>query len=204
MRVLLVVDVQNDFLPGGALAVKEGDKVVPIINRLQKSFDHVIATQDWHPAGHRSFASQYPGKQVGDIIELNGLAQILWPDHCVQRTPGSDFAATLDRSRFETVIVKGTDPQIDSYSAFFDNARRKETGLQKYLRENNLTDVFVAGLATDYCVKFTALDARQLGFSTTVILDACRGVNLKPTDVDESIKEMRDAGIHTLESNQIL
>jgi nicotinamidase/pyrazinamidase len=202
-RALILVDIQNDFVPGGALAVSEGDRVVPVANELQKHFDLIVATQDWHPAGHGSFASQHSGKHVGDIIELSGLPQVLWPDHCVQRTNGAAFHPQLDMSRVAKIFQKGADPEIDSYSGFFDNGHRRGTGLAEYLKGERVTEVFVCGLATDYCVKFTALDARQLGFETTLVADACRGVNLKPGDVDAAIEEMRQAGVKVISSAAI-
>ncbi|MEW6159654.1 MAG: bifunctional nicotinamidase/pyrazinamidase [Verrucomicrobiota bacterium] len=203
MNALILVDIQNDFVPGGALPVPEGDLIVPLVNQLQGHFDLVAATQDWHPANHGSFASNHPGKKPGDIIELNGLEQILWPVHCVQLTPGANFVARLDRSKLATVIPKGTDAGIDSYSGFFDNGHRKATGLNDFLRGRGVTDVFVAGLATDYCVKFTALDALGLGFKTHLIEDACRGVNLRPGDVPRAVEEMRAAGVEILQSRDI-
>src|SRR5262245_10541052 len=177
---LLLVDLQNDFLPGGALGVPQGDEVIPIANRLSRHFDLVIATQDWHPANHGSFAASHPGRRPGDRIQLAGLEQILWPTHCVQGSRGAEFAPGLDTTKFARVFHKGTDSLLDSYSAIFDNARRKSTGLDAYLSEQGITDVYIAGLATDYCVKYTAHDARELGFHTHVIGDACRGVNLRP------------------------
>ena len=201
MKALLFVDIQSDFLPGGALAVPEGDKVIPVANRLQTHFDLVLATQDWHPAEHGSFAANHPGKQPGDIIDLNGLRQILWPVHCVQNTPGAAFAPGLDTSRFTQVFQKGTDPGIDSYGAFFDNGHRKATGLGDFLKARKVTDVFIAGLATDYCVKFTALDAVALGFRTHLLADACRGVNLNPDDVARAIAEMKTAGVQVADSS---
>ena len=201
MKALLLVDIQSDFLPGGALAVPEGDKVIPVANRLQTHFDLVLATQDWHPAEHGSFAANHPGKQPGDIIDLNGLRQILWPVHCVQNTPGAAFAPGLDTSRFTQVFQKGTDPGIDSYGAFFDNGHRKATGLGDFLKARKVTDVFIAGLATDYCVKFTALDAVALGFRTHLLADACRGVNLNPDDVARAIAEMKTAGVQVADSS---
>lgn len=203
MNALIFVDVQNDFVPGGALAVPEGDAVVPICNRLSGHFELVVATQDWHPKNHGSFAASHPGHKIGDVIDLNGLSQFLWPVHCVQDTPGAAFVPGLDVSRVDRVFRKGTDPGIDSYSGFFDNGHRKATGLGDYLKQKGVTDIYVAGLATDYCVKFTALDARSLGFSTSVIEDACRGVNVKPGDVAGAVKQMRDAGIHILHSTQV-
>jgi nicotinamidase/pyrazinamidase len=202
-QALILVDIQNDFVPGGALPVAEGDRVVPIANRLQKHFDLIVATQDWHPANHGSFASQHAGKKIGDVIDLHGLPQVLWPDHCVQRSNGAEFHPDLDRSRVARVFQKGVDPEIDSYSGFFDNGHRRGTGLAEYLKSQGVTHVFVCGLATDYCVKFTALDARQLGFDTTVVVAACRGVNLQPGDVDAAIKDMHRAGIHAIVSTDL-
>jgi nicotinamidase/pyrazinamidase len=198
MNALILVDLQNDFCPGGALAVREGDAVIPLANELQKHFELVVATQDWHPKDHASFASNHPGKKVGEVIDLAGLPQVLWPDHCVQNTPGAELVKALDRSRIDRVFQKGTDRCIDSYSGFFDNGHRKATGLGEYLKSKNVTDVYVCGLATDYCVDFTALDAVQLGFKTHLFANASRGVNLKPGDVDRAIEDMRRAGVEIL------
>ncbi len=203
MRALILVDLQNDFVPGGALPVPEGDQVVPIANRLQQRFELVVATQDWHPRDHGSFAASHPGKQIGEVIDLNGLSQILWPVHCVQGTPGADLLPGLDRSRVARIFHKGTDPAIDSYSGFFDNGHRKATGLGDYLKEQGVDTVYVMGLATDYCVKFTALDARQLGFKAYLVEDGCRGVNLQPDDVTKAIEEMRRAGVEVVQSTQV-
>jgi nicotinamidase/pyrazinamidase len=203
MRALILVDIQNDFIPGGALAVPEGDRVVPVANEVQKKFELIVATQDWHPREHGSFAVNHPGKKPGEVIDLNGLTQILWPVHCVQQTRGAEFAPGLDTSRIAKVFQKGTDPAIDSYSGFFDNGHRKSTGLGDWLRERGVGDVYACGLATDYCVKFTALDARQLGFNVWLIEDACRGVNLKPGDSAEAIAEMRKAGVTVVQSRDL-
>jgi nicotinamidase/pyrazinamidase len=200
INALILVDIQNDFVPGGALAVPEGDQIVPLVNRLQRCFDLIVATQDWHPATHGSFANNHARRQPGDLVNLNGLPQILWPDHCVQNTAGADFVAALDQTRWSKVFQKGTCPEIDSYSGFFDNGRRHATGLGDYLQERGATDVYVAGLATDYCVQFTALDARHLGFKTTLIDDAARGVELKPGDVARAINEMKNAGVAVVTS----
>ena len=203
MCALILVDIQNDFIPGGALAVPEGDRVVPAANRLirEGKFDLVVATQDWHPREHGSFAANHAGKKPGEVIDLNGLPQILWPVHCVQGTPGAAFHRDLDVSRVAKVFQKGTNPGIDSYSGFFDNGHRKATGLSDYLKQQGVKEVAVCGLATDYCVKFTALDARQLGFDVTLIEDACRGVNLRPGDVDRAIQEMKDNGVRVVRSD---
>lgn len=202
MTALIIVDVQNDFCPGGALAVAGGDLVVPIINAMLPRFDVVVATQDWHPRDHASFAANQPGTRVGQVIELNGLAQVLWPVHCVQGTPGADLRADLDTSGLDGLFKKGTDPLVDSYSGFFDNGRRHATGLGDYLKQRGVTSVFVCGLATDYCVKWTALDALSLGFATTVISDACRGVELRSGDSARAIAEVQAAGGQVVVSSQ--
>ena len=200
MNALILVDIQNDFLPDGALAVPEGDQVIPIANRLQGEFDLVVATQDWHPANHGSFPANHPGKQVGGIIELNGLPQTLWPVHCVQDTAGADFPTALHRRQIQRIFQKGLDPEIDSYSGFFDNGHKKDTGLGNYLWREGVDQIYVMGLATDYCVKFTALDAVNLHFETYLIADGCRGVNLQPGDVDRAIIEMHQAGVTIVRS----
>lgn len=195
MRALILVDIQNDFLPGGPLAVPHGHEIVPVVNRLMPAFDLVVATKDWHPADHGSFASRHPGRKVGELIEHNGLPQILWPDHCIENTHGASFADGLDAGRIDRVFHKGVDAGIDSYSGFFDNGRRRATGLAEYLRKQNADELFIAGLATDYCVKATAIDARQHGFDTKLILDAVRGVDLKPGDCQRALEEMQTAGV---------
>lgn len=203
MQALILVDIQNDFLPGGALAVPAGDEVVAVANRLMECFPLIVATQDWHPANHGSFASQYPGRQAGDVIQLNGIPQILWPDHCVQGTWGAEFAPGLAIQRVHRVFHKGLDREIDSYSGFFDNRRLRSTGLGEFLRERGATEVAIAGLATDYCVKFSALDAIQLGFRVRVIQDGCRGVNLQPGDSARALQEMQDAGARMVSSLEV-
>jgi nicotinamidase/pyrazinamidase len=200
---LILVDVQNDFIPGGALPTQQGDEVVPVINRLQPRFDVRVATQDWHPANHGSFASMHPGRKPGETIDLNGLPQVLWPDHCVQESWGAELHSALEMGRVDQVIRKGTDPAIDSYSGFFDNGRRKATGLEEWLRGEKVTDVYITGLATDYCVLWTARDARELGFETHVIEDACRGVELNEGDIARAFAEMRELGIEVLRSGEI-
>ena len=204
MNALILVDIQNDFVPGGALAVGEGDRIVPICNALQSHFDLVVATQDWHPRDHGSFAANHPGRKVGEMIDLRGLPQILWPVHCVQNSAGAAFVPGLKTDRIDRVFQKGTDAAIDSYSGFFDNGHRKATGLGDYLKQRGVSDVYIVGLATDYCVKFTALDARELGFTTHLIADACRGVNLKPGDVDAAIEQMRQAGVKIENSAEVM
>lgn len=203
MKALILVDIQNDFLPGGALAVPEGNAIIPLVNTLAIRFPLIVATQDWHPRDHGSFAANHPGKKVGDIVDLNGLPQILWPVHCVQGTPGAAFTPELDTTRIQKVFQKGADPRVDSYSGFFDNGRRHATGLGEYLKGENVDAAYLAGLATDYCVKFTALDALQLGFETYLIEDACRGVNLKPGDVENAVEEMRAAGVVVASSRNL-
>lgn len=198
MDALILVDLQNDFLPGGTLAVPHGDEVIAVANEQQTRFDLIVATQDWHPANHQSFAANHPGKQIGDQVNVNGVPQILWPVHCVQDTHGASFAASLVRERWARIFQKGADPQIDSYSGFFDNGRIKDTGLGTYLRHLGVESVHVLGLATDYCVKFTALDAVSLGFRTCVILDGCRGVNLRPNDAQRAVEEMEAAGVNVV------
>jgi nicotinamidase/pyrazinamidase len=204
MRALILVDIQNDFLPGGGLAVPEGDAVIPIANCLQAAFPLVVATQDWHPANHLSFAANHQGKKPFEQIELGGLPQTLWPIHCVQNSPGAALSAALSRERIMKIFHKGTDPDIDSYSALFDNWHRRSTGLAEWLRQQGVSEIFIAGLATDYCVKFSALDAIQFGFQTKVIEDACRGINLGPNDVPNALAEMKRAGIGILQSTDIL
>jgi len=203
-RALIMVDVQNDFIPGGALPTVNGDDVVPVLNALQPRFELVVATQDWHPPDHGSFASNHPGHKPGEVIDLNGLPQILWPDHCVQHSHGAEFHRDLDRSRIDRIVQKGTDPAIDSYSTFFDNGRRKSTGLEDFLREHAITDVYLGGLATDYCVLWSARDALSLGFRTHVVADACRGVELQPGDIERAFEEMRSLGVNVLPASRVM
>ena len=198
LKALVLVDLQNDFLPAGALPVPDGDQVIPLANQIQQRFDLVVATQDWHPSNHASFAAIHPGKMPGDVIDLDGLQQTLWPVHCVQNTVGSAFAPGLDISRVRKIIQKGTDPGIDSYSGFFDNGHRKSTGLDFYLKQAGVTETFVLGLATDYCVKFTAMDALELGFATYVLVNACRGVELQTGDVAAALHDMATAGVQII------
>jgi nicotinamidase/pyrazinamidase len=204
MKALILVDIQNDFLPGGALAVPDGDAVIPVANRLQPLFPLVVATQDWHPANHGSFAANHPGKKPFEQIDLNGLPQTLWPVHCVQNTAGAELAPGLNRERISKVFQKGTDAGVDSYSGFFDNGHRRATGMAEWLKSHGVTDVHICGLATDYCVKFTALDAVKSGFKTYLIEDACRGVNLQTNDVNNAIAEMKRAGVLIESSAKIL
>ena len=204
MRALAVIDLQNDFCPGGALAVRGGDEVVPVANRLSPLFPLVVASQDWHPPDHGSFAASRPGRQPYDLDELAGLPQVLWPVHCVQGSPGAEFHPLFDRTRVARVFRKGTDPAIDSYSAFYDNGRRKSTGLGDYLRQQGVTELTILGLATDYCVRFTALDGRWLGFGITVVKDGCRAVELVDGDGERAFDEMRAAGARIITSDELL
>lgn len=203
MTALLLVDIQNDFLPGGALAVKNGDEVVAVANNLMHQFELVVATQDWHPRNHRSFASQHPGRNAGEVTTLDGLPQVLWPDHCIQGTRGASLHEDLNTERIDHVVRKGTSPNIDSYSGFFDNDHRQATGLARWLDDQGVASVAVMGLATDYCVKFTALDAVGLGLNTALIEDGCRGVDLNDGDVDRAIAEMRAAGVRIVAAHEL-
>jgi nicotinamidase/pyrazinamidase len=202
MKALILVDVQNDFLPAGALAVPHGDEVIEVANRAQDNFELIVATQDWHPKNHASFAANHPGKKPFDVIELDGLRQVLWPVHCVQKTPGAELASKLSTKRISRVFQKGTDPHIDSYSGFFDNGHRKSTGMGDYLRERGVRQIYLLGLATDYCVKFTALDARQLGFETFLLEDGCRGIDAKTTA--DAIEQMRNAGVKIVKIAELM
>lgn len=202
--VLLIVDVQNDFLPEGALAVNHGDQVIPIINALQEKFDFIVATQDFHPADHGSFAANHVGKNEGEMAELNGLSQILWPVHCVQGSEGAEFHEELNSVKWKAIFQKGKNPEVDSYSGFFDNARREDTGLGDFLQNEGIMNVFVTGLAQDYCVKFTAIDSVSLGFKTYLITDATRPVNLAPEDGNKALEEMNSAGVKLIASSAIL
>jgi nicotinamidase/pyrazinamidase len=200
--VLVVVDVQNDFCPGGALAVTDGDAVIDVIHRVAPAFNHIVLTQDWHPAGHASFASAHPGKRPFDQIELSYGMQTLWPDHCVQGSNGAEFHPALDLPQAEIILRKGFSPQIDSYSAFFENDRVTSTGLGDYLRDQNITRVFLGGLAYDYCVGFSALDARRLGFEAVVLRDACRAIDLDGS-VARIEAEFEKAGVTVMESAEL-
>ena len=202
-NALVLVDLQRDFCPGGALAVASGDEVIDVANRVQRHFEVVVATQDWHPTDHRSFAANHPGRKPYDVIDLDGVRQVLWPVHCVQDSAGAGFHDRLDRSRIAKVFAKGTDPMVDSYSGFWDNGRRTSTGLADYLGDQGVTKVYVLGLATDYCVKLTAIDGRREGFRVFVIEDGCRGVELAPGDSERALEDMRRAGVAVLESGQI-
>jgi len=193
-EALIVIDLQNDFCPGGALAVAGGDEIVPLVNDLIRHADHVVMTQDWHPAGHSSFASSHSGRQPFETIDMPYGPQTLWPDHCIQGSAGSDFHSGLAWTKAELVIRKGFRAAIDSYSAFFENDHKTPTGLAGYLRERGIGAVTFAGLATDFCVAYSALDAVAQGFEATVRLDACRGIDLNGS-VEAMLNRMREAGV---------
>ncbi len=201
MEALIIVDIQNDFLPGGALEVPEGDQIIPLVNKLQKKFQLVVATQDWHPDGHGSFASAHQGKKPFEITTLGGLEQILWPDHCVQETKGATFAENLSMNAVEAIFRKGLDPAIDSYSGFFDNGKKKTTGLADYLRGKGVDKAFICGLAGDVCVAFTTLDAIGEGFETFLLEDATRPIDQK--GFEEMKAEIKKKGGKVIQSSSI-
>lgn len=200
---LIIVDVQNDFLPGGALAVSEGDEIIPVINTIQEKFDFIVATQDFHPADHKSFAANHKDGEVGQLIEWQGNLQILWPVHCVQQTHGTEFHSALDQNKWKAVIRKGTNPDFDSYSGFFDNSYQIDTGLTELLKSNGIDRVFICGLALDYCVKFTALDSNELEFDTYLFTDATRAVNMSPEDGKDALSDLEDAGVKLITSKEL-
>jgi len=203
MRALVLVDLQYDFLPGGALAVTRGDEVIAVARRVMPRFQTVVATQDWHPRDHGSFAANHPGKQPGEMIELAGMQQVLWPVHCVQNTRGAELHESLEPLAITHVFQKGPDRNIDSYSGFADNGHRKSTGLAEWLKKRMVAQLYVLGLATDYCVKATVLDACELGFDVWVVEDGCRAVELAPGDSDKALSEMRRAGATIIPSGAI-
>lgn len=203
MKALVIVDLQNDFMPTGALGVSKANEIVPIINALIPKFSLVVATQDWHPSDHVSFAATHPGKHVGEVIKIGEIEQILWPVHCVRNTPGAELVDALDKTNLASNFYKGTDRNIDSYSAFFDNAHRKSTGLSDFLKSRGVTEVYFAGLTTEYCVLYSTKDAIDLGFTTYVIADACRAVNLHPQDQQRALETMRMKGAKIIKSTDI-
>lgn len=203
MKALLLVDIQNDFLPGGALAVAKGNEVISVANRVMPHFENIFATQDFHPKDHESFASQHPKKKVGELISLHGITQVLWPDHCVQGTKGADFSNELEISKVKKIFQKGKQRAVDSYSGFFDNGKKGDTGLHAFLQKEKINTLFLMGLATDYCVKFTALDACELGYQVFVIEDGCRGVDLASGDCIKAIEEMKSAGVKFIQSVEL-
>lgn len=202
-KALILVDLQNDFMPGGSLAVKNADEVISVANRVQRHFKYVVATQDWHPEDHVSFANNHPGCFPGDFIQQSGLSQVLWPVHCVQNTKGAEFVKGLKLDHIIKVFHKGSDPGIDSYSGFFDNGHKKETGLADFLKELQISEVYIMGVATDYCVKYTVLDACKLGFKTYLIEDGCRAVNINPEDGRLAISEMKTVGVKIIQSDEV-
>jgi nicotinamidase/pyrazinamidase len=204
MKALLIIDVQKDFLPAGSLAVPDGDAVIPVINKLQDNFELVVATQDWHPADHGSFASSHQGKKPFEKTELNGLEQILWPDHCVQGSPGAAFADDLKQEKIAAIFRKGMDAGVDTYSGFYDNGHKKSTGLGAYLKAKNVDEVYVTGLAGDVCVYFTVLDALDQGFKTCLVKDATRAVNMQKGDFARALENMARKGAGITESSSIL
>jgi nicotinamidase/pyrazinamidase len=202
-RALILVDLQNDFCAGGSLEVKDGDAVIPVANHLQSHFDVVVATKDWHPQDHMSFAANHAGGKVGDMIMVENLSQVLWPVHCVQESKGAEFHPELDVSRVDKIVYKGTDKTIDSYSAFFDNAHLRATGLGEYLQDKHIQDIYIMGLATDYCVKFSCLDAVLLVFKVHIIEDGCRGVELNSGDIQSALNEMKSVGVRVVSSKEL-
>ena len=203
MKALLIVDMQNDFMPGGALGVPGADQLVPLINVLMKQFDYVIATQDWHPKDHMSFTINQGGAKEGEVIETAGIQQVLWPVHCVQNSSGAEVVTGLDVSKIDHVIRKGTDRWIDSYSTFFDNAHRKKTSLADYLFSKGVDTIYLVGVATDYCVYYSALDALDLGFKVFVIQDGCCGIDLHEGDIDKALQMLNEKGAQIVSSDTL-
>lgn len=201
MKTLIIVDPQNDFMPGGSLAVPNGDEIIPVINKLQEKFDLVIASQDWHPKGHASFASSHDGKKEFDTIDLNGTEQVMWPEHCVQNSNGAEFHKDLKTSKIEAIFRKGTNPEIDSYSAFYDNEHLKSTGLAGFLKEKDAKDLYFCGLAAEICVHFTAKDAIKEGFKASVIEDATRALDSE--DFEKAKAELKEMGGEIITSGAI-
>ena len=201
MKTLVLIDIQNDFIPGGSLPVPEGDEIIPVVNKIQDKFDLIVATQDWHPQNHMSFASNHNGKAQFEETEVAGMHQILWPDHCVQGSAGAEFHPELDTKKVEAIFRKGMDPEFDSYSGFYDNGHKKSTGLAGYLRGKGATDLYFCGLAADVCVYFSIKDALQEGFSATLIDDATRALN--DDKFSEMKKELRELGMKSIKSDGI-
>jgi nicotinamidase/pyrazinamidase len=201
MNALILVDIQQDFIPGGSLAVPLGDQIIPLVNELQQAFELVVATQDWHPGNHKSFASNHEGKNPFEKTLLHGLDQVLWPDHCIQGTSGAEFAPGLSMNNVEAIFRKGMDPEIDSYSGFYDNGYKRSTGLAGYLRERKVTKVFVCGLAADFCVYFTAKDALRENFETYIIEDATRAID--PNGFEKAKDEILTSGGQIIKSDML-
>lgn len=202
-KALLVVDVQNDFCPGGALAIQDGDRVIPVINQIQPGFDTIIATQDWHPPDHVSFAANHSGKNVHDVIDINGVSQVLWPPHCVSGTSGAAFHPGLETKHFKLILHKGMNPNLDSYSVFLENDKKRPTGLDGYLRSLEITRVFLCGLATDYCVLYSAMDAVSFGFETSIVINACQGVDFPEHSIEKAIRLMKSSGVKIISSAEL-
>ena len=196
MKTLVIIDVQNDFLKNGSLEVPNGNEVIEPINQMMKNYELVVATKDWHPLNHVSFASNHPGKKIGDVIKVDDLDQVLWPDHCVQKSKGSDFPETLNYEKINKVFCKGINSQIDSYSGFYDNAKIRSTGLSDYLKAKNVTSIDFVGLVTEYCVKFSVLDSIEENFKTRVILKGIKGINIEETN--KALNEMKSKGVDLL------
>jgi nicotinamidase/pyrazinamidase len=203
MNALLLVDIQKDFLPDGSLPVPEGDEIIPVVNKLQDYFDIIVATQDWHPEDHGSFASSHEGRQPGDKVELDGVEQILWPDHCIQDSEGAELADDLKTEKVIKTIKKGIDPKIDSYSGFYDNQHMRATGLRDYLQGENVDAVYITGLAADVCVRFTALDAIESGYKTYLIKDATRAVGGEEA-LNKTMEELESKGVKIITSEEIV
>ena len=199
---LIITDIQNDFCPGGALAVAEGNEIIPIVNSLAQKFDKVVATQDWHPSDHVSFAAAH-NKELYDVITIDGIQQVMWPVHCVQGSFGADFHKDLDLRPVDLIIRKGSHRSIDSYSTFMENDKKTFTGLHSYLQGFAIQDLYFCGLATDYCVYYSAVDARNMGFNVSVILDACRGVDVPAGNIAATVQAMKERGIRILNHNDL-
>ena len=204
MKALIIVDMQKDFMPGGPMGIQDADLLVPLHNRLIEKFELVLATNDWHPPNHISFAVNHPGKKEGETLQTPWGEQILWKSHCVQKTEGAEFASGLNTEAFAKVFYKGSDPKVDSYSTFFDNAQQRSTGLEKYLKEHGIQEVVFAGVSTDYCILYSVCDAIDLGFAATVIRDACKGIELHSGDIENAWEVMDDAGALFLNSEEVL
>ncbi len=203
-NALVVVDVQNDFSSTGPMGTPSADEIIPLINKLVNlSFDGCVASQDFHPPHHASFASTWE-KKPGECIVVDGVKQTLWADHCIQGTVGAEFTSTLDSSKFEHVAHKGVDPKVDSYSIFFDNQKHRATGLDQFLKKKGITDLYFAGLATEYCVYYSVIDAVELGYTVHVIIDACRGIDLKPGDIEAAVSKMQELGVELVTTEQVI
>ncbi|MBN1694182.1 bifunctional nicotinamidase/pyrazinamidase [candidate division WOR-3 bacterium] len=202
-KALVIVDVQNDFCPGGSLAVPEGDEIIPLINNLSLKFKRVVATQDWHPRNHVSFAVNHPGKKVYDVIKYKGIEQVLWPEHCVSGTSGADFHTNLNTENLNLILRKGTNPEIDSYSAFQENDKKTITGLEGYLKNLNVRQTYFCGLALDYCVFYSAMDSIKIGFETYVIIDGTKGIDSPEGNIDKVLREMKECDIKIIKSSDL-